>query len=359
MPRPALHQFIVGAAPGDAITDQALLLRRWLRQDGFRSEVFAESIAPEMAADVQTYLGYRPSRPGELVILHHSIGTALVDDLLSMDVRFLVIYHNITPAEFVLDTDPVLAGQLARGQAQLHRLRERTRLGLADSAYNEAELVKADFGPTGVLPITLDETQYNLPSNPALLARYQEGGPYLLFVGRLVPNKRQEDLIRLLKLYHRIEPAAHLFLVGAPWAPEYADGLRELAQEMGLGSDVTFTGRVPQSALLTYYRLADLYVSMSEHEGFGKPLAESMLLGLPVMAYAAAAVPGTLGGSGILFREKNYEALAELADILIKDGLLRQRIIARQQKRAQAFTEANVMQIWRAFLAEVDDLSIL
>jgi glycosyltransferase involved in cell wall biosynthesis len=356
MPRPALHQFIVGAAPGDAITDQALLLRRWLRQDGFRSEVFAESIAPEMAADVQTYLSYRPSRPGELVILHHSIGTALVDDLLSMDVRFLIIYHNITPAEFVFDTDPVLAGQLARGQAQLHRLRERTRLGLADSAYNEAELVKADFGPTGVLPITLDETQYNLQLNPSILTRYQGGGPYLLFVGRLVPNKRQEDLIKLLKLYQRIEPSARLFLVGAPWVPEYADGLRELAQEIGVGSDVAFTGCVSQSDLLTYYRLADLYVSMSEHEGFGKPLVESMLLGLPVMAYAAAAVPGTMGESGILFREKNYEALAELADILIKDGLLRQQIIARQQKRARAFMESNVMQVWRAFLAEVDDL---
>jgi glycosyltransferase involved in cell wall biosynthesis len=353
MRRPVLHQFIAGAVPGDAITDQALLLRRWLRQDGFRSKVFAESIAPELTTDVQTYLSYRPSNPGETVILHHSIGTTLVDGLLSSDVRFLVIYHNVTPPEFALHVDPRLAGQLSKGQAQLHRLRERTLLGLADSPYNEAELQRIGFSSTGVLPIALDETRYELASNPALRARYAGGGPYLLFVGRLTPNKRQEDLIKLLYWYRRIEPAAHLFLVGDPWVPEYADWLYDLAQALELSDDVTFTGRVSQRDLVTYYRLADLYISMSEHEGFGKPFIESMYFGLPIMAYAAAAVPGTLGESGVLFHRKNYEALAELVDILVKDNSLRTRIVAGQQERAQAFLEPEVQRAWQAHLAKI------
>jgi glycosyltransferase involved in cell wall biosynthesis len=355
MRRPVLHQFIVGAAPGDAITDQALLLNRWLREDGFNSLIFAESIEPALTRRVRSYMQYRPSRPGETVILHHSIGTAMVDYLLSLDVWFLIVYHNVTPPEFLRNADPALAEQLARGRKQLTPLRDRTLLGLAASPYNEAELKRIGFAPTGVLPNMLDESQYRLDSNPDLLAHYRGKEPLLLFVGRLAPNKRQEDLIKLLHYYRRIEPSAHLLLVGTPWVPTYANWLQEMAQELGLGEAVVFAGHVSQRDMVTYYRLADLYVSMSEHEGFGKPLIESMYLGLPVLAYARAAVPGTMGGSGVLFREKRHEALAELVDILVKDDALRQRIIARQRERAKAFLEPEVHRTWRAFLREASD----
>jgi glycosyltransferase involved in cell wall biosynthesis len=353
MGKPTLHQFVAGAAPGDAITDYALLLRRWLREDGFRSEIFAESVGPGLAKEVQTYLRYHPSHPGELVILHHSIGTALVDNLLSLGVRFLIVYHNVTPPEFLHALDPALTGQLVKGQEQLALLRERTVLGLAASPYNEAELKRMGFAPTGVLPNMLDESQYQLDSNPDLLACYQGKGPLLLFVGRLVPNKRQEDLIKLLYYYRRIEPSAHLLLVGTPWVPAYAASLEEMAQELSLRDAVVFTGHVSQRDMVTYYRLADLYVSMSEHEGFGKPLIESMYLGLPVLAYAETAVPGTMGGGGILFRKKDYEALAELVDILIKDGDLRRRVIARQWERARDFLEPKVRERWQVFLTRI------
>src|SRR5262249_30873453 len=148
---------------------------------------------------------------------------------------------------------------------------------------------------TGVLPISLDPARYALPPNPELRARFEPGGPLLLFVGRLVPNKRQEDLIKLLYFYRRIEPAARLLLAGDPWGPAYAQWLRELAAYLGLQEAVLFAGHISQADLVTYYGLADLYVSMSEHEGFGKPLIESMYLGLPVLAYGATAVRGTLG----------------------------------------------------------------
>jgi len=346
MGKPTLHQFIIGASPGDAITDQALLLQRWLREEGFHSELFAEGANAALSDQVHSYLGYRPSQSGEVVILHHSIGSAVVDYLLSLDVRFLLIYHNITPPQF-FNMDPALAVQLSRGMEQLTLLRERTLLGLADSAYNEHELQRAGFSSTAILPIVLDESRYQMESDPALLACYQGGGPHLLFVGRLVPNKRQEELIKLLYHYRRIEPAAGLILVGASWLPAYTEWLQDLAHELGLGESVIFTDHVSQRDMVTYYRLADVYVSMSEHEGFGKPLIESMYLGLPVLAYAAAAVPDTLGGAGVMFHEKNYEALAEVVDILVRDSHLRQRIMARQRERARAFLEPAVRQIWQ------------
>jgi len=354
MARPSLHQFIVGATPGDAITGHALLLQRWLREDGFYSELFAEGIHADLRGQVLSYLAYRPSHLEQVVILHHSIGSAMVDHLLAQRVRFVLIYHNVTPPDFFHSADPVLVKQLETGRAQLAQLRARTILALGISLYDESELREAGFAKTGVLPIPLRESDYNLEPNSDLQKCYSEGGPNLLFVGRLSPNKRQEDLIKLLYFYRRIAPAARLFLVGSPWMPEYADWLQELADELGLGAAVIFAGHVSQQDLVTYYRLADVFVSMSEHEGFGKPLIESMYFGVPVLAHAAAAVPETMGDAGILFHRKDYEALAEVIDLLVCDESLRQRIIARQHERVQSFSELSVRRKWNDFLTELD-----
>lgn len=353
MSRPTLHQFIVGALPGDAITDQALLLRRWLRQAGIRSEIYAESIDDALSGEVRSYLQFRPSQPDELVVLHHSIGSAAAGYLLDMGVRFLLIYHNITPSRFFTGVDPGLDAQLRQGKRQLESLRERTVLGLADSAFNQRELQAAGFSPTGVLPIALDENQYRMPPSPQLLARYRDGGPNLLFVGRLTPNKCQDDLIKLLYYFQRVRPAARLFLVGLSWVRTYTTWLQGLAQDLGVEDAVVLADHVSQPDLVTYYQLADVYVSMSEHEGFGKPLVESMLFDLPVVAFAAGAVPETLGGAGILFRQKRYEALAELLDLLLADEALRQRIVAHQRERVRSFLAPAVRRRWDAFLARI------
>ena len=346
----ALHQFIIGASPGDAITDQAFVIQRWLRETGLQSEIYAESIHPSLLGKVKPYRDYRPSQLGELVILHHCIGSDLVEYLLGQDVRFLIVYHNITPSDFFRPFDPLLATQVERGREQLYRLRERTALALGDSSFNESELRQAGYVHTGVLPIVLDPAQYDLEPNPDLLARHQGGGVKLLFVGRLVPNKRQEDLIKLLWYYRRIDSKARLFLVGSPGASSYPEWLRALAEMLGLADAVVFAGHVSQRDLVTYYRLVDIYVSMSEHEGFGKPLIESMYFGLPVLAYAAAGVPETMGGAGVLFREKDYEALAELVDIVVKDEALRNRIIARERERVKEFLEPVVRRKWEQYL---------
>jgi len=353
MGKPILHQFVVGASPGDAITDHALLLRRWLREDGFNSHIFAESIAPGLEGNIKSYLAYRPDRKGAVVILHHSIGSDVVDYLLSLDVRVVLIYHNVTPASFFESSDPALAAQLARGRDQLLSLRSRTLLGLGVSKYDENELCQAGFASTGVLPIVLDEEAYNFKPNPRLLERYQDSGPNLLFVGRLVPNKCQDDLIKIMYYLKRIVPVARLFLVGSPWLPAYADWLQELAVELEVSGRVIFTGHVSQRDLVTYYQLADLYVSMSEHEGFGKPFIEAMYFGIPVVAYAAAAVPGTLGGSCVLIHAKKYVALSELLSILLENDALRPRIILKQREKVKQFLGPQVKQIYHQYLTEI------
>ncbi len=353
MTRSVLHQIIIGATVGDAITDQAFLLRRWLREMGLASEIFAEHIHPALEKEVRPAVTYRPG-PGERLVFHHSIGSPVVERLLALPVQLIVIYHNITPPEFFAAVHPGLAQEMEEGRKQLEALRSHTVLALADSPYNELDLRAAGFPQTGVLPITLDESRYNLPSNPGLLALFQDGGPRLLFVGRAVPNKKQEDLIKLLYFYRRIEPTARLILAGEGWLPAYDRWLRDLAHDLGLDDAVIFTGHVSQQDLVTYYRLADVYVSMSEHEGFGKPLIESMYFDVPVVAYKAAAVPYTLGGAGVLVRHKDYEAIAELIHLICTDPALRERLLAGQRRRVQDFLEPHVKKQWQEILANLE-----
>ena len=168
-------------------------------------------------------------------------------------------------------------------------------------------------------------------------------------MGRITPNKRQEDLVKLLFYYRRLQPEARLVLVGQP-EEKYLIWLKRLVDRLGLTEAVTFTGRVSQQEMVTYYRAADVFISMSEHEGFGKPLIESMYFDLPVLAYASTAVPSTLGGAGVLFKRKDYEALAELLDLIIYDEDLRTNLIAGQKERVGAFLEPQVRAQWLAYL---------
>ncbi len=346
-----LHQFSEGMYQGDAVSDHALLIRRWLHDMGFTSNIYAINCDPALADLVQPIKEYHHDRQERFLIYHHAVGSKMAEFLETLNLPQILIYHNITPAEYYKDSDPVLSAQLEKGRMQLKLMRDRTVLALGDSQFNELELQKLGYSNTVVLPIVLDQSKYDLAINDHLAAQVRANRPVLLFVGRLAPNKKQEDLITLLHYYRRLEPEAKLILVGSLRNEEYVTWLAELAESLGLKDGaVTFTGHVSQQDMVTYYQSADLFISMSEHEGFGKPLIESMYLGLPVLAYSSTAVPSTMGKAGILFHEKNYESLAEVLDILVHDQRLRERVILHQKTRAQAFSEPNVRQLWKSLI---------
>lgn len=351
MAEKALHQFTEGMYLGDAVSDHVLLIKHWLHDMGFESNIYTLKYDPVLDSQVLAVDKYRPSQQERFVIYHHAVGSEMAEILQDFNLPQILIYHNITPPEFYENSDPVLSAQLRKGRTQLEQMCDRTARALADSQFNELELQSLGYRNTGVLPLALDQSQYDIPENEDLATEITATGPVLLFVGRVAPNKKQEDLIRLLYYYRRLEPNARLILVGSLMNETYVKWLIELANSLGLRDGaVTFAGHVSQKDMVTYYKSADLFVSMSEHEGFGKPLIESMYLNLPVLAFSSTAVPSTMGKSGILFHEKNYESLAEMADILIRDQRLRARIIELQQKHAQDFLEPNVRQLWSFYL---------
>ena len=345
-----LHQFLTGATQGDAITDHAFVIRRWLREMGFDSHIYALHIHQGVKDEVRPMAAYRPGKREQWVIYHHSVGSEVAAFLQNRALRLILIHHNVTPPQFFARIDPAWAERARQGQQQLSMLQAQTDLALADSEFNALDLRAAGFEETAVLPITLPEDQYTLPLNQQLANELRSKGPNLLFVGRLAANKRQEDLVKLLYYYHRIQPTARLILVGDRWTIQYDKWVEDLAADLGLADHVILTNKVSQRDMVTYYKTADLYISMSEHEGFGKPLIESMYLDLPVLAYDSTSIPYTMGQTGVLFHQKDYERLAELVDILITNQPLRQRIITRQQQRVQAFLEPQVRLLFHSYL---------
>jgi len=345
-----LHQFLTGATDGDAITGQALIIRRWLRDLGIKSNIYAQYIHASVASEVQPLSAYRKRHLGDKVVYHHSIGSDLPSFLAGEHLRLLLIYHNVTPSVYFERSDPQRAELARLGQQQLFEMKDRTSLALAVSAYNARDLKVAGFANTAVLPLILSPAKYDLPSNDALVDILKQTGPNLLFVGRLAPNKKQEDLLKLLYFCRRLDPHAHLFLIGDRWEIGYDCWVEDMASEWDLADALTLTGKVSQPDLVTYYRNSTLYVSMSEHEGVGLPFIESMYLDLPVMAYGDSGVPDTIGNSGILFYEKDYEGLAELVHLLANDQEIRQRIITRQKEQLQKFLEPKVRQQFYKYL---------
>ena len=170
-------------------------------------------------------------------------------------------------------------------------------------------------------------------------------------MGRLAPNKRQEDLIKLLWVYRQINPTIQLYLVGSGADSAYGLHMRQLIAELGLEDAVHITGHVSQSKLSALYQAAAVYVSMSEHEGFGIPLVESMLHDLPVVAYASSAVTEVVEGAGVLIRHKQLHEWALVLDRVVSDPAVRQQIVAAQRQRAEHYSVMHYEQALRRSLS--------
>jgi glycosyltransferase involved in cell wall biosynthesis len=354
---PALHR-------GDAIGDSARLMRDAFRSWGHEADVWAPDIDEDLQGDGRPYSEFAAAGAGadDVVILHYALPSRMTEDLGTFPGRRVLLHHNITPPEFFAPWDPEMVRICALGREQVATLRGDVDLALADSEFSRRELEEAGFPRTGVLPILLDFARYREPPSPVLARQLDDGRTNLLFVGRVAPNKRQEDLIRLASFWKRfLSPAVRLVLVGRlprretghgrPLRAHYLDALQAFAYEEGLTpEEVLFTGHADHADLLACYATADVFVSMSEHEGFGVPLVEAMLMGVPVLARRSAAVGWTLGEGGVTFEGRDLAAVAEMARLLATEGELRARVLAAQERRLAAFAPAAVEADLRRFV---------
>jgi glycosyltransferase involved in cell wall biosynthesis len=348
-----IHQWVPAAHRGDAIGDSARTVRAMLRGMGHDSEIFALTIDDDLRGDVLPFQD-AASTLGDATIFHFALPSPMTAAFASLKGVRILQYHNITPAAFFAPYDAGLFRLAALGRRELATLAGRIDLALGDSEFNRQELESLGFARTGVMPIAVNtERITHAPPRPALERILSDGLINILFVGRIVPNKKIEDHIRLAEMYKRYIDSYYRFIFVGRYdgLPRYYSQVRALIEQYEMLPDrFWFTGPVPDEDLAAFYRWSDAYVSLSEHEGFCVPLVEAMAADVPIVAYAAGAVPETLGGAGILFTPKDLEVAAELLGSVVYDRDVRERVLDGQRRRLQDFAPARIEEKLRQVL---------
>jgi glycosyltransferase involved in cell wall biosynthesis len=352
-----VHQIVPRLDAGDAVSNHALGIHRLLSEWGFETRIFANGMdeyGKRIASYEKFYREFMDDRD-DLLIYHYSIYCGNYEMFLETKNRKVLIYHNITPAEFYNIFYPEAANLCRMGRDLLPRLKD-CDLALGDSDFNRREMVAAGFPEekTGVLPINPPMGRLDAVEQDADFDRMLgDGRVNFLFVGRVVPNKKVEDIIKLFYCYNRGINANSRLVVAGTLLSTYYSALLSLVQRMGMEDRVFFLGKISDSRLKSCYMAADYYISMSEHEGFCVPIVEAFHFGVPVLAYAAGAVPETMGGAGILFTDKDYPLLADFVDRLGRDAGLREKVVAAQRERLADFDDAAFARSLRSALGGI------
>jgi L-malate glycosyltransferase len=346
----AIHQLLPVFAPRDAIGNHSVNVRRTLHRMGIRSEIFAGEVNAGAGQGARTIRDYgrdrRPVAEPTWLLYHASTGSPVADWFAERPEPKLLDYHNITPADLMAPWEPHVGVELEHGRRQLAELADVTVWALADSSFNERELIGLGYRQTSVVPILLDAASFEREIDAAAWGRLRatkqaDGGSDWLFVSRLLPHKAQHDVIKAFAAYRRAFDAnARLHLVGAVGSARYADALADFVEDLDLGGSVRLTGSLSAGELEAHYRVADVYVALSDHEGFGVPLLEAMAHDVPVVTFSCTAVPETVGDGAVLLEDKRPTVVASAVDRVLTDAPLRAALIEGGRTRLDVFSLA-------------------
>jgi glycosyltransferase involved in cell wall biosynthesis len=327
-----IHQVLATLGYGDAIGNEVLGIQRVLRGAGYQSDIFVETADHRLEPLTRDYRELVDASHRDNLLLHHfSLGSKASRTAFALPDRMALIYHNITPPEYFVGVHRRLARQCFRGRRELRAYADRCDLAMGDSEFNRQDLDALGFPRTAVLPVVPDFSHLDRQPNWALARDFDDEWTNILFVGRVIANKKIENLIRYFHAYHTVfNPRSRLLIVGAQSGFErYLASLHHLAATLD-ASHVHFVGHVSDEELVAFYEVADLFLCASEHEGFCVPLVEAFYEEVPVLAYAATAVPATMDGAGVLFEDRTPAHVARLMDAIVSDASLQDRIVDGQ-----------------------------
>lgn len=330
--RPGVHQVLATLGYGDAIGHEVLGIQRVLRAAGYASEIFVETADPRLeplTLDYRDLIG--ASDPDNILIHHFSIGSKASRIAFALPDRMALVYHNITPPEYFVGVHDQLVELCYKGRRELTAYVPRCDLALGDSEFNRQELAALGFRDTAVLPVVPDFSHLDVGPDAMMAGQFDDEWTNVLFVGRIIPNKRIDNVIRYFHAYQRRHnPRSRLIIVGSYGGFDtYLVSLHQLCAELGT-RDVHLVGQVSHQELAAYYEVADLFLCASEHEGFCVPLVEAFHERIPVLAYAATAVPATMDGGGVLFTTREPARVADLMDEILSDRELEETILHAQ-----------------------------
>jgi glycosyltransferase involved in cell wall biosynthesis len=338
-----VDQVIPSLASRDAIGVHTRALTAALREAGIESEIFYGNCTPDVAGEGRPLVELGRAGRDRWLLYQSSIGSPVYDVLAARDEPKLVNYHNITPAALLEEWEPDVGYEVSLGRTQLERLAPESRLAVADSTFNESELIDVGYTNTAVVPLLIDMTTAGADPDPTLAAQLagakDAGGADLLFVGKVSPHKAPHDLVKMLSVYRRCyDPAARLHLVGSPLGERYGPALAAFVADLGLEGAVHVTGSLSPAGLEAYYRAADVFVCASDHEGFCVPIVEAMGHGVPVVAYGVAAVPETVGDAGLVLPDKDPLHFAAAVHRVVTDADLRAHLSRAAARRVAGYS---------------------
>lgn len=342
-----IHQLLVGANPGDAITEAALRLGSALGKV-VDSKVYAIHVHPELA-DVVHRLEFFPrdGHPSDVLIVHVSIGEpGLVDFVQRSPERVVLNYHNITPASFFGEADPEFARRLRAGRWELKSLAGSAIGAIADSGFNASELRSIGLTDVVVAPPPLHLDRLHGVTPDAALSEELDAieGPVVLTVGQILPHKRPDlaiDVLHFLNVNHR--PDARLFVAGRFTSTKWASALVRHVEHLKLSS-ARVLGEVTDCQLAALYRRADAMLVTSEHEGFCVPIVEAFSFGVPVVARDFGAIKETANGAAIVLpATAGAPELTEALARVLSDGVVRAELRTLGFRQAEELSAASTL----------------
>lgn len=353
----AIHQFVPTLAARDAIGAHTLQVRRLLHDLGIESEIYVGGVHADVADFTRPFREFAGA-PETWLLYQASIGSELAAFLLERPEPLVVDYHNITPSRFFEPWEPDVEAELAVGWDQMGALASRTALGLADSEINRRDLALLGYRHTAVAPILLDLDDFGVEPDTETRVRLEatkrDGGADWLFVGKVAPHKAQHALVAALAVYRKaFDPCARLRLVGSAASHAYLTALTTYIESLGLSDAVEITGSISHESLAAHYEAADVFVCLSQHEGFCVPLLEAMHHRVPIVALGVEAVPETLGGAGVALATSQAAVVAAAVHRVLSDATVREALVLRGVERLSDFDLARTRATWEAAIRAI------
>ncbi|MFI3237868.1 MAG: glycosyltransferase [Lachnospiraceae bacterium] len=328
-------QVLVTLSYGDGVGNDTIAIDQILKESGYDTKIYAENIDPRISTQLVEHISKIPNLAEEDTIIYHlSTGCELNQKMMKWNCKKIFRYHNVTPAEFFLDYDERSYHLCKEGIEQVAELKNTPDYVLADSEFNKTDLVEMGYTcPIDVVPILIPFDDYKMTADSTTMTKYSDGWTNIIFVGRVAPNKKHEDIIKCFSYYKKyVNPTSRLILVGSYNENDlYYQKLVHYVALLDV-EDVIFTGHIKFEQILAYYRVGDLFLCMSEHEGFCIPLVEAMYFEVPIIAYESTAIPYTMQGIGAIANDKNPIFIAKLMDTILKNPKLKDDIVEQQKQ---------------------------
>ncbi len=350
-------QVLSTIANGDAVSNDAIAFDKVIKEMGYSTGVYAESIVSNVERGVAKPLEkIGELKESDIIMYHFSTGTKLNYDIAEFPCRKILVYHNVTPPEFFRGNDDRFADICEYGLEGAKYLADKVDYCLAVSEFNKQDLVNMGYKcRIDVLPIVIPMDDYHKkPSREFMIDYGSDNRTNVLFTGRIAPNKKQENVIAAFYYYRKLyNNKARLILAGSYRAEDpYYLRLVDYVTRLGIQDDVVFTGHIKFNDIIAAYKVADVFLCMSEHEGFCVPVVEAMMFQVPVVARAVAAVPETMNYKGMLLDSSDPIVAAGCIDKVITDSHLRKTLVELGNARVKDFQYERIAEQLKRYITE-------